>query len=164
MTDFTLSRLAALSVLALTLSGCGDRQGAEPTATTTREAPSAPPPVLRKPAPESAEVYFVSPTDGEDVTNPVIVKFGLSGMGVAPAGVDQPDTGHHHLLIDTELERMDMPIPADEQHVHFGGGQTQTTLQLTPGSHTLQLVLGDFLHIPHDPPVMSEKITISVTE
>jgi hypothetical protein len=98
------------------------------------------------------------------VTNPVVVQFGLKNMGVAPAGIDQPNTGHHHLLIDTELERMDLPIPADKQHVHFGGGQTQTTLTLPPGEHTLQLVLGDFLHIPHDPPIASARITINVTE
>ena len=147
---------------ALLLAACGDRQSAPPTA--SREAPSSAPALLRKPAPESAEVYIISPAAGAEVTNPVTVQFGLKNMGVAPAGIDQPNTGHHHLLIDTELLRMDVPMPADDQHVHFGGGQTQTTLQLPPGEHTLQLVLGDFLHIPHDPPVMSSKITIKVIE
>jgi hypothetical protein len=115
------------------------------------------------PSPEGAEVYFVTPSDGETVTSPVTVRFGLSGMGVAPAGTDREHTGHHHLLIDLEeLPPMDKPIPADDNHKHFGGGQTETVVELAPGKHTLQLLLGDMGHIPHDPPVMSEKITIEV--
>src|SRR5690554_6694798 len=116
-------------------------------------------------APEGAKVYIISPQDGETVTSPVTVKFGLKGMGVAPAGVERDNTGHHHLLIDLEtLPDLDMPIPADDQHVHFGGGQTETTVELEPGEHTLQLLLGDHLHRPHDEPVVSEKITITVSE
>jgi hypothetical protein len=115
------------------------------------------------PAPEGARVYFIAPTDGETVTSPVTVRFGLSGMGVAPAGTDRPHTGHHHLLIDLEAPpALDRPLPADEKHVHFGGGQTETTIELEPGTHTLQLLLGDMNHVPHDPPVMSEKIRIEV--
>lgn len=118
----------------------------------------------RTPAPADAEVYIVAPADGATVTSPVRVVFGLRGMGVAPAGIQVPETGHHHLLIDAELEgeALDQPIPSDEHHVHFGKGQTETTVELEPGEHTLQLVLGDFSHIPHDPPVMSERITIHV--
>ena len=114
-------------------------------------------------APEGASVYIVSPSHGEVVSSPVTVRFGLKGMGVAPAGVEKDKTGHHHLLIDVStLPSMDAPIPADDRHKHFGGGQTEVTIELSPGEHTLQLLLGDFSHIPHDTPVMSEKITITV--
>ena len=116
----------------------------------------------RTPSPPGAEVYFISPHDGDTVTNPFTVRFGLKNMGVAPAGVNVKNTGHHHLLIDTGLPPLDQPIPSDKNHRHFGKGQTQTTLQLTPGKHTLQLLLGDYEHIPHDPPVMSKRITITV--
>ncbi len=108
------------------------------------------------------EVYIVSPADGATVNSPVRVVFGLRGMGVAPAGVNTPGTGHHHLMIDTELAKFDQPVPADDQHKHFGGGQTETSISLAPGEHTLQLVLGDYLHIPHEPPVVSKTITITV--
>lgn len=110
------------------------------------------------------QAYFISPADGDTVTNPVTVRFGLKNMGVAPAGVDKPATGHHHLLVDTGLPALDKPVPSNDQHRHFGGGQTETTLELPPGEHTLQLLLGDHNHIPHDPPVMSEQITITVEE
>jgi hypothetical protein len=118
--------------------------------------------VPRTPAPTGAEVYFIAPQDGATVTSPVTVKFGLKGMGVAPAGIALENTGHHHLLIDTELQRLDAPIPNDAHHLHFGKGQTETTIELAPGKHTLQLVLGDHLHVPHEPPVMSQRITITV--
>ena len=81
---------------------------------------------------------------------------------MAPAGIKQAHTGHHHLLIDTDLPPMNLPVPSDANHLHFGGGQTETTIELTPGEHTLQLLLGDFSHIPHDPPLLSERITITV--
>ena len=116
----------------------------------------------RTPAPTDAELYIISPQDGDTVTSPVTIQFGLKGMGVAPAGVDKPNTGHHHLLIDTDVPSLDAPIPNDDNHKHFGGGQTEVTLELPPGRHTLQLILGDMAHIPHDPPVMSRKITITV--
>ena len=117
----------------------------------------------RTPAPPGAVVYFITPADGETVANPVTVRFGLKGMGVAPAGVEKENTGHHHLLIDVpELPPLDEPIPADDHHKHFGGGQTEVTLDLPPGTHTLQLLIGDQNHIPFDPPVVSEKITITV--
>lgn len=117
----------------------------------------------RNTSPAGAELYIIAPQDGETVKGPVTVRFGLRGMGVAPAGINMVGTGHHHLLVDVEaLPAMDKPLPKDDQHQHFGAGQTETTLNLAPGKHTLQLVLGDQLHIPHDPPVVSKKITITV--
>src|SRR5277367_3402226 len=116
------------------------------------------------PSPAGAKVYITNLKDGAEVTSPFLVQFGLSGMGVAPAGVEKPNTGHHHLLIDTKLtpEQMKAPIPADDTHKHFGGGQTEAVVTLAPGKHTLQLLLGDWSHIPHTPPVMSEPIMITV--
>jgi len=125
----------------------------------------APADLERTPAPPEAALYIASPSHGEAVHNPVTVRFGLRGMGVAPAGVASPNTGHHHLLIDVDvLPPFDAPLPADEHVRHFGAGQTQVTLELAPGKHTLQLVLGDANHIPHDPPVISPPITITVAE
>jgi len=115
-------------------------------------------------APQGAKVYFISPKDGEHVRSPVTVRFGLKGIGVAPAGIEMANTGHHHLIIDTPLPDLAVTIPTDEQHRHFGGGQTETEITLAPGEHTLQLVLGDHLHLPHNPPVISEKITITVED
>ncbi|MGD8569037.1 MAG: DUF4399 domain-containing protein [Gammaproteobacteria bacterium] len=115
------------------------------------------------PAPKNAKAYIISPKNGATVTSPVVVRFGLANMGVAPAGVDKANTGHHHLLIDVKkLPPMDKPIPSDDHHKHFGGGQTQTVLKLPKGKHTLQLLLGDKNHVPFSPPVMSEKITFTV--
>ena len=117
------------------------------------------------PSPEGAEVYFVAPEDGATVQGPVTIRFGLSGMGVAPAGVDVPNTGHHHLYINRAPFGEDdagFGVPADDQHLHFGGGQTEATLALPAGTHSLQLVLGDVNHVPHDPPVVSEVIEITV--
>ncbi|TBR38892.1 MULTISPECIES: DUF4399 domain-containing protein [Dyella] len=114
-------------------------------------------------APAGAEVYIISPKDGATVGQDVTVSFGLKGMGVAPAGVKKEGTGHHHLLIDVkELPAAGQPIPKDDNHVHFGNGQTETTIKLTPGTHTLQLELADENHIPFDPAVVSKKITIHV--
>jgi hypothetical protein len=119
----------------------------------------------RTPSPPGAEVYIISPKDGARVSGPVRVQFGLKGMGVAPAGVKFENTGHHHLLIDTDApSNLAAPLPATDQIVHFGKGQTETSLTLTPGKHTLQLLLGDLNHVPHDPPVTSKKITITVTQ
>jgi Domain of unknown function (DUF4399) len=119
----------------------------------------------RTPSPPGAEVYTISPKDGATVHNPVRVQFGLKGMGVAPAGIKFDNTGHHHLLIDTDPPAdMGAPLPATDKIVHFGKGQTETTVTLTPGKHTLQLLLADLNHIPHSPPVMSKKITITVKE
>lgn len=120
--------------------------------------------IRKTPSPAGAKVYFIQPKDGASVKGPVQVVMGLSGMGIAPAGIDAPDTGHHHILVDADTLTADAPIPADDKHRHFGKGQTETTLDLAPGQHTLQLMLGDKNHVPHDPPVSSSKITITVTQ
>ena len=118
---------------------------------------------LSSPAPTDADVYFIEPQDEATVATTFTVKFGLRGMGVAPAGVDMGGTGHHHLLIDVaRLPDMTMPLPASAQFVHFGKGQTETQVTLPPGVHSLQLVLGNHLHVPHDPPVLSDRISVTV--
>ena len=109
------------------------------------------------------KLYFIEPKDGTTLNGPVKIVFGLSGMGVAPAGIDFPNTGHHHLLVDLEnLPDLSKPIPADKNHIHFGKGQTETTLELQKGKRTLQLLMGNYLHIPHKEPVISDKITIFI--
>ncbi|ASW01829.1 DUF4399 domain-containing protein [Paraburkholderia aromaticivorans] len=114
------------------------------------------------PAPAGAHAYIGYPNDGQVVpaNKPFKVWFGLRYMGVAPKGVKYPNTGHHHLLIDTDLPPMDQEIPSDRNHLHFGAGETETTIQLPPGKHTLQLLMGDDMHVPHNPPVYSKKITV----
>ncbi len=116
----------------------------------------------RTAAPADAKVYFISPKNGETIHGPITVRFGLTGMGVAPAGTVAENTGHHHLIVDSQLPPMDQPLPKDATHLHFGKGQTETVLTLAPGKHTLQLVFADANHIPHNPPVNSEQITITV--
>lgn len=142
-----------LTALLLAASACQNSEQA---------APAEPVAIERTPSPATAAVYFVAPADRDTVSNPVHVEFGLKNMDVVPAGTEAPNSGHHHLLIDTGLPDLGHPIPADEQHVHFGDGSTSTELTLTPGEHTLQLLLADHRHIPHNPPVMSERITITV--
>ncbi len=120
--------------------------------------------------PEGASVYFISPMDGNTVQSPVTFQFGLAGMGVAPAGTERENTGHHHLLIDRPplgegeggMEEFDYSLPADDNHVHFGGGQTEVTLELPAGTHTLQMVLGDHSHVPFGPDLVTDVITITV--
>ena len=113
----------------------------------------------------SAKVFIISPKDGAEVSSPFEVVFGLQGMGIAPAGINFPNTGHHHLLIDLDkLPDLKSGIPADAQHLHFGKGQTQATIELDPGEHTLQLLLGDWMHVPHEIPVVSEKVKIFVLD
>src|SRR3981081_4334261 len=116
------------------------------------------------PSPEGAGVYFVGLNDGASLPTKMTIRFGLHDMGVAPAGVDRANSGHHHLLIDTELPPLDSPIPNDFNHLHFGAGQTEAEITLSPGMHTLQLLLGDKDHVPHNPPVMSPRIRIAVME
>ncbi|HXP25097.1 MAG TPA: DUF4399 domain-containing protein [Steroidobacteraceae bacterium] len=118
----------------------------------------------RMAAPAGAEVYFIAPQNGAKLHSPVTIKFGLKGMGIAPAGIKFDNTGHHHLLVDTDVSELnlDAPMPATDKIVHFGKGQTETTLTLTPGKHTLQLVFADYLHQSFDPPLTSKKITITV--
>ncbi|CAO3358543.1 DUF4399 domain-containing protein [Azospirillum palustre] len=116
----------------------------------------------RTPGRKDAWLYIGWPNNGQVVGTRFKVWFGLRNFGVAPAGVRKDGTGHHHLLIDTDLKNFNEPIPSDKQHLHFGKGQTETILELPPGRHTLQLVLADADHVPHDPPIMSKKITITV--
>jgi Domain of unknown function (DUF4399) len=118
----------------------------------------------RMAAPAGAEVYFIAPQNGAKLHSPVTIKFGLKAMGIAPAGIKFDNTGHHHLLVDTDISelKLDAPMPATDKIVHFGKGQTETTLTLTPGKHTLQLIFADYLHQSFDPPLTSKKITITV--
>ena len=158
----------ALLVLCGLLAACGQQEPAAPAApaaapAATSAAPPAPATLTRKPAPPGAMAYIIEPADGASVTSPVRVVFGLKGFGVAPAGVDRADAGHHHLLVDTGMPAdLGLPIPNDEQHRHFGGGQTEVELTLAPGRHTLQMLVGDHLHIPHEPPIASTVVTIEV--
>jgi hypothetical protein len=115
--------------------------------------------------PAQAKVFFVEPKDGATISGPVKVVMGITGIEIAPAGTEKPHTGHHHILIDTDApkgEAAEYPLPADDTHKHFGKGQTETELTLTPGTHTLQLIVGDGNHIPHDPALVSPKITVTV--
>jgi hypothetical protein len=153
--------IVILAGLAVLLQACDSAQ--DQPATAVSESTSNPTSVApRTPAPTNARVFFVTPANGETVSSPVLVKFGLEGLNVAPAGTYEPETGHHHLLIDTQLPVVNLPVPADENHIHFGKGQTETMVELSPGSHTLQLLVGDGNHVPHQPPVTSEAITITV--
>jgi len=159
-------RVATAAVALSLLAGCG-QQGSEADAVQqpAAEAPAAaeqPTAMPRTASPDGAAVFFITPADGETVPNPISVEFGIEGMSVVAAGVNEAHSGHHHLLVDTDPPVMTMPIPADANHIHFGDGSTTTVLTLAPGEHTLRLLLGDHLHIPHDPPVMSEAITITV--
>jgi hypothetical protein len=135
------------------------------TAAAAAPAPAATSgPKKRRPSPPDAKVYFVYPTDGAYVSRTPVIRFGLINMGVAPAGVAKANTGHHHLIIDSVLPPLDQPIPSDFQHLHFGSGQTEAKVTLPLGRHTLQLLLADEDHVPHDPPVLSKPITVTVTK
>ena len=114
------------------------------------------------PSPIDASVYFISPYNEESINRKVTVKFGLKNFGVAPAGIQIQNTGHHHLIIDADLPNLKLPIPTNSNYVHFGLGQTETTLTLDTGTHTLRLLMGNYLHIPHDDPIYSKEITITV--
>jgi hypothetical protein len=119
-------------------------------------------PSARKQAPADARVYFVGLEDGSVLPQKATIRFGLINMGVAPAGIDKPNTGHHHLLIDAKVPPLDEPIPNDFNHLHFGAGQTEAIVTLSPGRHTLQLLLGDENHVPHNPPIMSKPVRVYV--
>lgn len=170
MANIRLVALIPVASLAL-LTACGGDESESPL----EEAASGAAEVQSEPAPApepsglprsegmgGASVFFITPEDGATVSNPVDIEFGIEGMRVVPAGVNEPHSGHHHLLVDTELPPLDQPIPADENHIHFGDGSTSTQLELEPGEHTLLLLLGDHLHIPHEPPITSQTITITV--
>ena len=154
----------ALLLSSALLTGCAREPAEETIATAAEENTESPPAAVlaRTPSPDGASVFFITPADGETVRNPIRIEFGISGMAVVKAGDSQPDSGHHHLIIDAGLPALDAPIPADDNYVHFGDASTSTEVSLDPGQHTLQLLLGDHLHVPHDPPVKSEPITITV--
>ncbi len=136
-------------------------QGAQ-NAAPAQAAPAADT-TQRTPSPPGAYVYIGWPNDGEVLRSTRFkVWFGTRNFGIAPAGTQVPNTGHHHILIDADLPPLDQPIPNDKHHLHFGAGQTETILELPPGTHTLQLLMGDGNHVPHDPPLYSRKITIYV--
>lgn len=165
------TRLLLLAALGLTIAACG-KPPAPPAPTPAAEAPAAatetppaaevPAPLPRSDSPAGARVEILSPKDGEIVTSPVKVVFGLEGMTVAPAGDPTPNSGHHHLLVDVAAPDLGLPVPKDAQHLHFGQGQTEAEIPLAPGQHTLQALLGDTNHVPHNPPVISAPITITV--
>jgi hypothetical protein len=158
-------RLAALLPLLALATACGDNKPdtQEPGMATQAPAKETMPMAMpRSSSPSGARVYFVSPEDGSVNTSPVHLVFGLDGMSVVPAGTEASNGGHHHVIVDAPLPDLDMPIPADAHHVHFGDGRTETDMELAPGEHSLQLLLGDHLHIPHQPPVYSGRITITV--
>lgn len=173
-----LTRNWSMLLVLGSLAACGGSDP-EPAASTSNPAPTgapsaaasavlaqaAPPPAVslpRTPSPAGASVYIISPADGSTVSSPVRVVFGLKGFGVVPAGIQRADAGHHHLLIDAALPPLGLPIPNDATHVHFGKGQTEAEVVLTPGRHELRLLLGDHLHVPHDPPLMSAPVVITV--
>jgi Domain of unknown function (DUF4399) len=159
-----MMRTFIVAALALAVSlAAAPRALAQSPAAAPAAAPAAMAALSRTPSAPGAEVYIISPKNGATVKNPVRVQFGLKGMGIAPAGIKFDNTGHHHLLVDSEAPaNLSAPLPATDKLLHFGKGQTETSLTLAPGKHTLQLLLGDQNHIPHDPPVISKKITITV--
>ena len=110
------------------------------------------------------KVYFINLEDGDRVESPFLIQFGLSGMGIAPAGTDRSNTGHHHLLINVNDIDLSKPIPSSSNHIHFGGGQTESLVDLMPGDYSMQLVLGDMTHTPHNPPIISQRINITVID
>jgi len=150
--------VASLLLLVMALPGCSGEQPAEPA----RPGGAAATGPQRSVAPPGAAVFIISPQNGATVSSPVQVKFGVSGIDIAPAGQLAANSGHHHLLIDTELANPDQPVPADAQHLHYGKGQTEATIDLEPGQHTLQLVLADGNHVPHQAPIVSKIVTITV--
>ncbi len=163
---------ALLLTASLILSACGS-PSEDPSTETGGAADEAPQTagkqdgslsLPRSESPEGARVFFISPADGDTVESPVFIEFGIEGMTVVPAGTAHEHSGHHHLIINAELPRADMPIPANDNYIHFGDGSTSTSIELPPGEHSLQLLLGDHLHIPHNPPVSSERITITVAD
>ncbi len=155
-----------LTLAAFVLAACtAETPPAEPEPAVADEAPTAeaaPAMPAAIASPEGARVFFVSPADGDTVSSPVTVEFGLEGMTVVKAGDMTENSGHHHLIINAPLPDMSLPVPANENYVHFGDGSSSTELTLEPGQHTLQLLLGDYLHRPHDPAVYSDVITITV--
>jgi len=164
MTSRIFFPMAVTAAAFLMLGACGqeDDELIAAEAPAADAAMSEPVAMPRTASPEGARVFFISPADGDTVSNPIAIEFGIEGMSVVAAGVNEAHSGHHHLLVDTGLPDTELPIPADANHIHFGDASTATELTLAPGEHTLRLLLGDHLHIPHDPPVVSDPITIVV--
>ena len=153
----------AVTLLALSLAACGESSApSQESHNAHKEGTPSTEAIPRTPSPAGAKVWLIEPKDGAVVKNPITLKFGVEGMHVAPAGSDEPDSGHHHLLIDTTLTDPDAPIPADDKHKHFGKGQTEATIELPAGKHTLQDIFADKNHIPFEPSVQSAPITITV--
>lgn len=159
-------RIMMLTSTLLFVAACAEESRQESAATEQPEATAeivAQAAMLpRSASADGATVFFITPANGETVSNPITIEFGINGMDVVKAGINQAHSGHHHLLIDTDLPSEDLPIPADEHHIHFGDGSTTAQITLPPGEHTLQMLLGDHLHIPHNPPLVSEPLTITV--
>jgi hypothetical protein len=168
--------LPSAAVLALSLAACG-QPPATPTAAAQTESQAAPAPQVAAPqvaapqvaaqlprsqSPDGATVAILSPRSGDIVSSPVKVVFDVQGMALRPAGDPTPNSGHHHLLVDVPAPDLGQPVPKDAQHLHFGQAQTEVEVMLSPGPHTLQLLLGDSNHVPHDPPVLSNPISITV--
>lgn len=152
-----------MSLLGACTKASDSASDASPAPAEKEMATAAEPAAMpRTPSPVGAGVFFITPTDGDTVTSPVKVEFGIERMSVVKAGEMAADSGHHHVLIDTGLPNLELPVPADAHHRHFGDASTSTELELEPGQHTLQLLFADHLHIPHNPPVVSETITITV--
>lgn len=163
MNNKTILLLAAIIPA---FGACGQSSEPEPAvqddARVASDAVAEAATLRRSPSPPGAAVAFVTPEDGAVVSSPFRVEFEVAGMEVVPAGTEAPRSGHHHLLVDTELPEMDLPIPADDRHIHFGDGSSATELSLPRGEHTLRLLFADHLHIPHEAPVHSEPITVTV--
>lgn len=152
----------------LALGACAKKAETPPAPAPAPEAsaaaaPEAAPTATPSPTtPANAKVFFVDLKDGAEVTSPVLIKFGAEGVELAPAGEDKPNAGHHHLIIDADLPPPDAPVPADANHLHFGKGQSEASVELAPGKHTLQLSFANYLHVPYAPALASDKITITV--
>ena len=160
-----IRRIAATTIAFLCVGACGQQQSEQVPGSESMQAdaePAAVPMPERTPSPAGARVFFITPADRDVAANPIRIEFGIEGMYVVKAGDDRPSSGHHHLLIDTGLPDLRAPIPADDRHIHFGDGSTTTEISLPPGEHTLRMLLGDHRHIPHDPPVVSDAITLTV--
>lgn len=151
-----------VTVVALAAAGCSKEPAPEAAPAAAPETTAAAPALPRTAAPEGARTFIISPEEGATVTSPFTVRFGAENITVIAAGDNTPGSGHHHLLINAPLPDFGLPIPKSDQYVHFGGGQTETELTLEPGSYDLRLLFGDHLHIPHDPPVYSDVVTITV--
>ena len=158
----TKKNIFFIVLISLMVSSCDtDKKNTETTQSNESMFIDAPK-IQKKQAPSNAKVFFLKPTAGESISGPVDVEFGVDNIEIVPSGQDTPLSGHHHIIINADLPNMDLPIPANENYVHFGDGSSKTTLNLEKGEHTLQLILGDYLHIPHEPPIYSDKITIFV--